>query len=442
MEILEELKKNNIKVYMKGTRYFVCCPFHKEDTPSCCIYPNENKFYCFGCGEKGSGEELLEKFTGKSYGSKKIPIEYQINKEAALYFKNNLKNNEKILSQFSKRGVTKNTIELFDIGLSADIKPVLDKFGLKGKIEGYSLLNSKGESFFNDRLMFPIKDKDGIVKGFTGRTINGDEVKYLNTLSLKKGEMLFNLNNAIEKANKSKRIFLVEGPFDVLAYHFCGFDNVVSPLTCSMTPEQCNLLKENMSPRYEVVIAFDSDKAGRKGAMRTIKNLLNAGFYKIKIIFYKERKDASEYLENLDNKLTTYAKNPLSLGEYFSYFLKKSRDANEKRAVLENITDSISTFPKNVIINQLKILDKEDRAFILERIEGSANLSFKYLCYQFKDKEKLKKFESLINLNMLTEDEKTLYEQVKKEGKYSYYKNEFDFDELLILFLKNKIKSL
>ena len=33
---------------------FICCPFHREKTPSMKLYPGEGGFHCFGCGAGGS----------------------------------------------------------------------------------------------------------------------------------------------------------------------------------------------------------------------------------------------------------------------------------------------------------------------------------------------------------------------------------------------------
>ncbi len=44
---------------------FICCPFHSEKTPSCKLYPK--KFYCFGCGEKGSVIDFVMKLCGVGF---------------------------------------------------------------------------------------------------------------------------------------------------------------------------------------------------------------------------------------------------------------------------------------------------------------------------------------------------------------------------------------
>ena len=49
------------KVEKRGERYFACCPFHKEKTPSFSVTPGRNMFYCFGCGEGGTVITFLQK---------------------------------------------------------------------------------------------------------------------------------------------------------------------------------------------------------------------------------------------------------------------------------------------------------------------------------------------------------------------------------------------
>jgi len=42
------------------------CPFHKEDTPSFVIYPN-NSFHCFGCGASGDSIDFMKSLRGCSF---------------------------------------------------------------------------------------------------------------------------------------------------------------------------------------------------------------------------------------------------------------------------------------------------------------------------------------------------------------------------------------
>jgi DNA primase len=51
--------------------------------------------------------------------------------------------------------------------------------------------------YFVDRIVFPIKNQDGYIIGFSGRVLTDEKPKYLNTretLVFKKANILFNLN--------------------------------------------------------------------------------------------------------------------------------------------------------------------------------------------------------------------------------------------------------
>ncbi|MCL2130232.1 MAG: CHC2 zinc finger domain-containing protein, partial [Treponema sp.] len=38
----------------RGGRYWACCPFHQEKTPSFTVNPDMKTFYCFGCQKGGT----------------------------------------------------------------------------------------------------------------------------------------------------------------------------------------------------------------------------------------------------------------------------------------------------------------------------------------------------------------------------------------------------
>jgi len=60
VEMLDELKIR--KKRSGGGRYVIICPFHDEDTPSCMVYVNEDKFHCFGCQEQGDVVDFYQKY--------------------------------------------------------------------------------------------------------------------------------------------------------------------------------------------------------------------------------------------------------------------------------------------------------------------------------------------------------------------------------------------
>ena len=54
------LKKN-------GNRYWGCCPFHKEKTPSFSVNPAIGIYKCFGCGEGGDALKFIMKTKNMSF---------------------------------------------------------------------------------------------------------------------------------------------------------------------------------------------------------------------------------------------------------------------------------------------------------------------------------------------------------------------------------------
>lgn len=81
---------------------------------------------------------------------------------------------------------------------------------------------------------------------------------------------------------------------DVIAMHQAGFTQAVASLGTAFTAEQANLLK-----RYteNVLIAYDSDGAGTKAALRAISMLKDAGLT-AKVINMAPFKDPDEFIKN------------------------------------------------------------------------------------------------------------------------------------------------
>ena len=143
--------------------------------------------------------------------------------------------------------------------------------------------------------MYPIFDTHGKVIGFGGRVMGDGEPKYLNspeTLVFDKRRNLYGLNFA--RTSKSGNIILCEGYMDVIAMHQAGFNQAVASLGTAFTPEQANLLR-----RYtdNVLLAYDSDGAGTKAALRAIGILREAGLTG-KVINMYPHKDPDEFMKS------------------------------------------------------------------------------------------------------------------------------------------------
>jgi DNA primase len=128
---------------------------------------------------------------------------------------------------------------------------------------------------FRDRVMLPVHDEHGNLAGFTGRARPGagDEVpKYLNspqTAAYRKGELLFGWQQARTRLAAGAVPVIAEGPFDAIAVSLAdpGRYAGLAPCGTALTSQQAALLGRTARPGSPIIVAFDDDPAGRKGAV-------------------------------------------------------------------------------------------------------------------------------------------------------------------------------
>ena len=307
------------------------CPFHNEKTPSFVVYPENGSFYCFGCGVGGdiftftklienldyveaikllaerSGVTIPEDNYDNSMANLKKRV-YEINKEAARFYFNNLSLPEGkwALDYLVGRGLTAETIKHFGLGCALDTwTSLLDYMKSKGfkeweleqaNVIAKSQRTGRYYDVFRDRVMFPIIDLRGNIIGFSGRAKPGSEDgrKYINTTDTpvyKKSRNLFGINFA--KNSCADRAILVEGNMDVVSLHQSGFTNTVAPCGTAFSEEQARLLA-----RYtkEIVVTLDSDSAGQKAVMRALETMKDLGL-PIRVLVLPECKDPDEYIK-------------------------------------------------------------------------------------------------------------------------------------------------
>lgn len=341
-ELVEEIRvKNNIvgvvsgyvRLQKKGGNHWGCCPFHNEKTPSFAVSESKQMYHCFGCGVSGNVYTFVmqyENFTfpeavkalAERAGVNLPEVEYsaeekkragrrarllEVNKEAAKFFYYQLRNpqGEIGLKYLEKRELSQETMHKFGLGYAGKSGAALVQY-LKGKgfeddlikeagLANYSERHGLMSQFWN-RVMFPIQDINHRVIGFGGRVMGDGEPKYLNspeTPIFDKRRNLYGLNFA--RTARSGNIIICEGYMDVIAMHQAGFTQAVASLGTAFTSEQANLLR-----RYtdNVLMAYDSDGAGVKAALRGIGILREAGLTG-KVINMKPYKDPDEFIKNL-----------------------------------------------------------------------------------------------------------------------------------------------
>lgn len=329
---IEEIIRSYVSIKRAGRTSKALCPFHSEKTPSFVIYPDNQSFYCFGCGKGGDvirfimeAEHLdypeairfLAARTGMTVpedgddlAAKRKMRVYEINREAARFFHKCLKSPVgKVGYDYLRgRGLSDQTIVTYGLGFAPNtwdsLRNHLQKKGFTREemIDAAVLSQGKNGSAydkFRNRVMFPIIDLRGNVIGFGGRVMDDSKPKYLNTDDtpvFKKSRNLFSLNFAKGEANG--RLILAEGYMDVIAIYAAGFHNVVATLGTALTEEQARLMSKYAK---EIIIAYDSDGAGQAATRRALNILSEAGLT-ARVLQMEGAKDPDEYIAKFGTK--------------------------------------------------------------------------------------------------------------------------------------------
>ena len=295
-----------------GSNYKSPCPFHEEKTASFIVSEQKQIFKCFGCGVAGNvftfvekyekinfyealtkvaalGGITLEKEKKTSRKQSKQELMYTVYRLANDFFRDNLKKHgDQALQYLESRGITKDTIEKFQIGYSLNsfrgLLNYLEKNHINSKTLAESGLFSKGNrndlfDQFRDRVMFPIISIKGHTVAFGGRVITAEFKggKYINsptTSIYQKGNELYGLYQTRYDVSKKDYILLVEGYTDLLRLYENGYVNSAAVLGTALTRDQINL-----ASRYSknFVLVLDGDKAGRKAALKAAHEIMTAG---------------------------------------------------------------------------------------------------------------------------------------------------------------------
>ena len=309
-----------IDVKRAGGSYKACCPFHSEKTPSFHIQPDKGLYHCFGCGESGDAITFVMKREGLSFveavkklaASLNIVIEERedpqaglrkrllaLHAELAAFYQRCLSSAKEAAAArayLKARDLSGDIADRFQIGyapLSADAMIAwAKKHGFTvGELEAASVLKpsqytpGRWYSPFAGRLMFAIRDRSGRVIAFSGRTLETDKAKmrggkYVNSFDsiiFKKSEVLYALDIAggrISNAKPIREAIVCEGQIDVIRCHAYGFDRAVASQGTSFTREHVQILKRVADA---AVLVFDGDAAGRKAAIHTGGDMIEAG---------------------------------------------------------------------------------------------------------------------------------------------------------------------
>jgi len=307
---LVELISEVTKVKRSGRTFMAVCPFHEEKTPSMSVDQARGLYHCFGCGKGGDvftfvqetqgvdfadAIEMLAKRAGitlvrdaadaQRRGRRGAAVE-AIRRAIDVYHERLKKAPEAgpARAYLRNRGYDVDLIDQWKLGFAGIDWDMLTKELRAGGVADRVLIDSglgrRGRQglfdVFRGRLMFPIHDLRGDAVGFGGRKIdeidrnstNNPDAKYVNSadsIIYHKAQVLFGLDRARREISPEAPAVVVEGYTDVIAMHMAGIKTAVATCGTALGDGHFDLLRRFGE---KVVLAFDSDEAGAKAALR------------------------------------------------------------------------------------------------------------------------------------------------------------------------------
>ena len=407
---IEDVVKDYVPLKKSGHNFVCCCPFHKERTPSFFVFPKNNFFKCFGCGEAGDAITFIKKIEsldfsealrllGNKYGVKieenieHLDAEYKKKEEAIIlledvkkYFCENLMKDDEVQNYLRERNINDDVINIFSLGYSLEDKQGLSN-DLKNKKRDLKIAHSVGmlscneyKNIFYDtfrhRLMIPLKDHNGKTVGFAGRLIDSSssEAKYINSpesFIYHKSNLLFGLYECKQFIRDGQNCYLVEGYFDVISLYQSGVKSAVASCGTSLTDRQCVLLRRFTDT---VTVFYDSDVAGHKATERAIELLLKHDFI-VNVVDYDEYKDPDEMAKKVADVvgfLKTHER------DFISFLVKEKNDnITDKTHLLKDIKDLISLVKddsyRSVLIAHVKKIFDISSLQVLKKQQDNVN---------------------------------------------------------------------
>ncbi len=376
-----------------GSNLMGLCPFpaHKEKTPSFSVSPQKQFYHCFGCKKGGGAVHFLQDYNGMSFPES---IEFLANRASiALPEENKAQNSqedqerqrkkylEKInelarqfyvksftslpkehlaKSYLRERGITEETIELFQVGYAPESWSSFSEFLVQKKVNlpmaqdlGLIKIKSGGSSYFDifrNRILFPIISPMGKTLGFGGRVLSKeDQPKYLNSpesMLFHKSKTLYGLHETAKHILAEGYTLVVEGYMDLVSLYQSGVQNVVANLGTAFTAEHAKLLRKYSK---NVVLLFDGDSAGQMATERALPILLREGL-SAKALTLPDNLDPDDFVKQ--HGKDELLKRISEAKDVFLWFLQKclksfQGNATEKVQILDQIfpvLDEISDY--------------------------------------------------------------------------------------------------
>jgi DNA primase len=311
-----------------------CCPFHEDETASLVVTTAKNLWHCFGCGIGGGPIDWVMKRNGVSFrhavellradsslaavaaaGGEPVkrsraarlpaPVVMDASEQELLnqvmgYYQETLASSPEALAYLERRGLGgqagRDLSEAHRLGfanrtLGYRLPAARIKAGaeLRGRLQALGVLRQSGHEHFNGCLVVPVFDEAGNAVEVYGRKIGegADAPLHLYLPGPHRGA--WNAQGLVGQVE----VILCEALIDAMTFWCAGHRNVTAAYGVEgLTDDHLAIFKRCGVQR--VLIAYDRDEAGERGAAKAAQRLMEAGLACYRLQFPKGM-DANSY---------------------------------------------------------------------------------------------------------------------------------------------------
>ncbi len=409
-----------IPLHKRGANLEALCPFHADSNPSLKVNDAKGIYRCFVCDEGGDAIKFVKEYKKIDFieslktianiigfpfeeikKEKKNPkfemAQRVLNASNKVYQKFAAQNPKAYVDFLKRRQLNTESIQKFQIGFSPSNNALFNylqtiphqerDFALKTAIEigiiKYHAEKKSTYDFYRERIMFPIHDHSGLIKGYSSRSIRDDQIpKYLNSgdsFIFHKASILFGLHFAKSFIRQLDQVIIVEGNMDVIMMHQFGFNQTIGTMGIALSDSSIKLIS-NMTKN--IYLGMDSDPAGKKAMHRINADFMSHGILP-KVIDFSPAKDPDEFL-NTEGRLALLErieKAPLLVDQLITEALPANPVENIeiKLGILKQIFDLISPLKENLMATEKliqaasKLGLKSDNTTILNQYKDYLN---------------------------------------------------------------------
>ena len=453
---VSEVVGKSVKLKKRGKEFIGLSPFSNEKTPSFTVNDEKGFYHCFSSAEHGNIFDFLMKTKNYKFGEavrelasyagmqpykftkqdedkeKRWKIYNRILEKYTEFCNNQLLSGKyaEVLEYLNKRKITKKEIVFFKIGYAAaqnDFYKELKKEFDEKQIEssGVYYLDENKKKYidrFRNRIIFPVKNLNNSVFALGGRALlKTTFAKYINspeTEFYKKGNNLFNINEARKIREKNEEIFIVEGYMDVINLHKFGICNVVANLGTAMTERQIELTWRFFK---NPIICLDGVSSGKKASLRIAERLFPLMKPEFNIYFLElpENLDPDSYINQKGkDSFLKFAESKIEIQNFIWDCYYKEIDRNNPR--------SLSIFEKKIKSLCREVKDKTLAKYFLDNFTRRINELTPNLILRNKNFSKLNKISNPL------QQTKDIYKQRDK-----FEEKELKEFSILFLVIKN-----